>query len=184
MVRHVLDRVCDVADEVLVSIASGATERYSVAVGQKVTIVEDEKPGMGPLEGLRLAFQRAKGEYVLVAPCDTPFVNAEVLSLLARRAIGRGAAVPVVRGYLEPLLAAYRRSDASMAFEKELVVGRGKMGNAVAHLDVNQVPENDILPIDPLLRSFWNINSSEDLARAEEVLRDMMITGRTTSSSQ
>jgi molybdopterin-guanine dinucleotide biosynthesis protein A len=172
MICHVLDTVCEVADEVFVSVSKGAGSRYVEVVGTLATIVEDEETGRGPLEGLRRVFRQARGEYVLVTPCDTPFISADVLRLLAQKAAGRDAAVPVVRGYVEPLLAAYRKHETVAIFDEELTQGNGKMGNVVARMDVNLVPESDIVPIDPLLRSFWNINSREELARAEKMLRE------------
>lgn len=173
MVTSVADAVSRVADEVFIAVGMGRRETYSRICSQKVCLVEDSVQGRGPLEGLMNSFIRAKGEYVVVAPCDTPFLRSEVLEMLRARATGSDGAVPVVRGYIEPLVAVYGRNAALRSFQEELTEGRGKVGDAVARLALNLVHERELKALDPELLSFWNVNTEDDLVKAKRMMSKM-----------
>lgn len=170
MVVSVFDAVSRVADEVFIAVGSGRGHMYSGMLGRKARILEDSTAGRGPLEGLANAFNLARGEYVVVAPCDAPFLRSEVLEALRARALGSEGAVPVVRGYLEPLVAVYRREAALRAFQSELAEGRGKVGDALSRMTLNLVEERELRMLDADLLSFWNINSPDDLLRAKRLM--------------
>ena len=59
-----------------------------------VLIVEDERTGEGPLQGLITSLERARGERVMVSPCDTPLLRADICRLLIDSSEGRDGAVP------------------------------------------------------------------------------------------
>jgi molybdopterin-guanine dinucleotide biosynthesis protein A len=98
-------------------------------------------------------------------------LRTEVLELLARRADGRDGAVPVVGGFLEPLVAVYRREAGLRRFAHELETGVGKVSNALGHMDICRVEETELREVDDQLLSFWNVNSKEDLRKAEDMIR-------------
>lgn len=176
MVASVADAVSRVADEVFLAVGMGRREAYSSFCDQRLRLVEDSASGRGPLEGLMNAFILAKGDYVVVSPCDTPFLRSEVLEMLRARATGSEGAVPVVRGHVEPLVAVYRKNAALRSFQEELAEGRGKVGDAVARLILNFVDERELKALDPDLLSFWNVNTEEDLVRARRMMSRMDIT--------
>lgn len=167
MFMHAVEAVSRVAEDVLLAVGMGCMRRYSDLVGPRVRVVEDTARGRGPLEGLTNAFDLAKGAYIAVVPCDAPLVRPELLQLLASKAVGADGAVPVVRGYVEPLVAVYEREAGIRSFREELAKGIGKASNAVANMDVVRVQEDELAKVDPELLSFWNINSQEDLSRVE-----------------
>lgn len=170
MLLWVLDALSGAADDLTVSVGRSRGADYLNILGQGVRIVEDRTPGRGPLEGLCCALEDARHEYVAIAPCDVPFLRPEILGLLARMASGKDGAVPVVGGYLEPLVAVYSRSTALRAFSEELTSGRGKVANALKHMDLEKVEETALRTVDPQLLSFWNINSKKNLMAAEAML--------------
>jgi molybdopterin-guanine dinucleotide biosynthesis protein A len=94
-------------------------------------------------------------------------LKASVCQLTASSAKGRGGAVPVVRGYQEPLHAVYKRTSALDAFETALSMGKRRPTDAYRGLDLVCVPEGVLKELDPRLDSFWNLNTPEDLAQAE-----------------
>ncbi len=130
-------------------------------------MAEDERGDIGPIEGLITALGAAREDYVIVAPCDTPFLRADLCEAIASFAKGRDGAVPVVRSYLEPLHSAYRRRRCLAAFEEALEEGERKLGDIYRRLDMLRIDEEELRVLDPHLESFWNINTPEDLALAE-----------------
>ncbi len=69
----------DVADEVIISVSKGReSSPLETFFGGNVKIVRDEKPDLGPLSGMLSSFKKAKGEYVILTPCDSPLIKSEL----------------------------------------------------------------------------------------------------------
>ncbi len=170
LVAHVAAVLDEVADEVVVAVARGMGEAYRTALGPGMLIAEDELEGAGPIQGLITALGAARGEYVLVSPCDTPFLRADVCRAMAAKAKGRDGAVPVVAGKFEPLHGVYRRGRALEAFIATAAEGKRKPIQAYDRLDIDRVDAPALRALDPELESFWNLNTPEDLASAERRL--------------
>jgi molybdopterin-guanine dinucleotide biosynthesis protein A len=171
LVRHVADVLTSVADEVLVSVGRGRRDMYADTLGSGFVVVEDRAEGMGPLEGLTQGLNVAKSEYLLVSPCDTPFLKREMCLAIAAAAKGRDGAVPRTGAkHIEPLHGAYRRATCARAFERALASGKRAPTQAYADLDITYIEEGTLRAIDAELLSFWNINSPADLERAKAQL--------------
>jgi molybdopterin-guanine dinucleotide biosynthesis protein A len=119
-----------------------------------------------PLRGLVTALERANGAPVLALGCDLPFVTAELLGWLARQH-GR-AAVPRVGGRLQPLLARYDPC-ALEPFAAALPSER-PLQEVVATLGPRTVDEAQLRRFGPPARLAFNVNTPDDLARAERLL--------------
>ena len=171
MLLHVIRALSGVTDDIVVAVGRDCGPTYERSLGPGVRTVEDRVSGRGPLEGLSNAFREVEQAYVAVVPCDVPLLRTEILELLARRAAGRDGAVPVVGGFLEPLVAVYRREAGLRRFAAELETGVGKVSNALEHMDICRVEEEELREVDGRLLSFWNVNSKEDLEKAEETIR-------------
>lgn len=159
------------ADEVVVAVAPGMADTYRGVLGEAVRVVEDEDTSVGPLAGLITALRAAKGDYVMASPCDTPFLRLDVCQAIVLFAKGRDGAVPIVNGYLEPMHSAYRRRHCLAAFEEAVDEGTHKLSEVYGLLKMVHVQEEDLRALDPHLESFWNVNSAEDLEKAERRLR-------------
>ena len=171
LVAHVVGILADITDEVVVAVAKGKEPSYREVLGADITITEDERGDIGPLEGLVRALQRAKGEYALVSPCDTPFLSAPVCREVSARAVRRDGAVPRVGRFLEPLHAVYRKDVCLEVFRAAVDRGSYKLADALVELDLEFVDEERLRELDPHLDGFWNLNSPEDLEMAEQRLR-------------
>ena len=74
-------------------------------------MVEDEREGRGPLQGLLAGLEAAAGEEIaFVAATDAPFLHPRFVAAVCAAAAAPGvdAAVPHLGGHRQPLLAAYR----------------------------------------------------------------------------
>jgi molybdopterin-guanine dinucleotide biosynthesis protein A len=120
-----------------------------------------------PLTGLLTALRASAGRGVIAIACDMPLVPAKLLRRLAE--IDAPVAVCEVGGRLEPLLGRYA-PEASAALADALAAGAA-MREAVAALDPYVVDEREIARFGDPARIVFNINSPEDLAAAERLLR-------------
>jgi molybdopterin-guanine dinucleotide biosynthesis protein A len=107
-----------------------------------------------------------------VVAVDMPFVAPALLARLIEIALAedRDAVVPVVGGRAQPLCAVYAARVASVA--EDLLRGpRRAMHDLLEALGprVAYVSEDVLRADDPDLRSFFNINTLDDLTRAREI---------------
>jgi molybdopterin-guanine dinucleotide biosynthesis protein A len=173
LVCHVAERLSSVAGEILVVIGyHEARAGYEAVLPSSVKIMNDSQEGKTPLIGIATGLQAAKSEYAFICACDVPFVNQEVVELLYHRASGADAAIPKWnQGHIEPLEAVYRTPSTLVAtretlslFGSPLKVMIDKLGK-VAYVSV----EDEVGILDSDLRTFLNVNTREDMDRAEEL---------------
>jgi molybdopterin-guanine dinucleotide biosynthesis protein A len=67
---------------------------------------------------------------------------------------------------VEPLHGAYRRTCLS-AIETAIGAGRRRIISFFPHVRVRYVAPEDVMPFDPELRSFRNINTPEEWEKAQ-----------------
>jgi molybdopterin-guanine dinucleotide biosynthesis protein A len=164
LVARVVDRVSTVADEVIVSCRPAQVEPFERVLPSAVVdgYVEDRFSDVGPLAGIGAGLDATSGEYVAVVACDMPLVEPSVLETLFDRAAGVDAAVPKQEdGHLQPVQAVYRAKPMQDAVDRALPDG----GNIRSVLDALEVVTVSAAGFPE--RSFYNVNTREDLADAE-----------------
>ncbi|MCK9901818.1 molybdenum cofactor guanylyltransferase [Frankia sp. Cpl3] len=139
-------------------------------------VVDDPREGRGPVQGIAvgLAVLRDHAEVAFVASTDLPFLHpAFVIAVL--RALGRpdgpDVALPVARGYRQPLAAGYRTSLGEVATR---LVEQDRLrpaflfeACAVTRLDDAALTADPVLAaLDPDLDSVLNVNTPADYAAA------------------
>ncbi|MBC7844196.1 MAG: molybdenum cofactor guanylyltransferase [Gemmatimonadaceae bacterium] len=131
-------------------------------------VVRDAEAGRGALGALETALLAGDGANVVVCAWDMPFMTADVLEQLAQAVeAGANACVPVrADASSEPLCAAYAPSCAAVA---STLLARGErsaqalwreVGGASWDIDTMLTPER-------AARTFFNVNTPDDLRRAE-----------------
>ena len=174
LIRYVLDTINNLVDEKLVVVSSNTqAENYSRAAGPKAHILIDKGYGQTPLLGAATGFEAARGEYSILLPCDTPFVSKEVLTLLFDLRENRSAVIPRWPNcYVEPLQAVYNTDLSLEATKIALEENESNMKTVAERLRrVRYVSTLVLQQIDPELTTFFNINTSLDLRKAEAILR-------------
>jgi len=119
-----------------------------------------------PLTGVLAALGASAGRGVVAIACDMPFVPAKLLAWLAQ--LEAPVAVCEFGGKLEPLLGRYS-PEVAEALGAKLAAGAA-MRDAVADLDPHVISERSVARFGNPERIFFNINSPEDLERAEQLL--------------
>ena len=140
-------------------------------------VVDDPRDGKGPVQGIAagLAALRAQAETVFITSTDLPFLHPAFVSrvLAVLEAPGQDVALPVARGYQQPLAAAYRTSLAELA---ERLVKDDRLRPAflfqecaVTRLDDAALLADPVLAArDPDLDSVLNINTPDEYQAARQ----------------
>jgi len=174
LVLHVIDRVSSVADEKVVAVGSNTTrDKLSSLSTLKTRVVVDKYEGQSPLVGALTGFESVDAEYSLLLPCDTPFVSAEIVALLFDLCLNKSAVIPRwPNGYIEPLQAVYNTKSAKEAAKKALNEGKRNLLSMINHLHgIRYVSTLVLQQLDAKLLTFFNINTMQNLKKAESTLR-------------
>lgn len=134
--------------------------------------IRDAIADAGPLAGVQAALAHVNGP-ILVVAWDMPFVTAELLRAIrsAGESCGGDALLPVgPGGRPEPLCAWYSPAALPAA---ETLLARGERRMAALHdvLRTRLLDERTIASLGDAAHLFANVNTREELARAEEALR-------------
>lgn len=131
----------------------------------------DVIPGVGALGGILTAVRTA-GAPVVVVAWDMPFVPASLIADLARHLSHADAVIPESEGPrgLEPLCAGY---GAAVVPAIERALARNDRRAVAFHDDmtIHRIPLSEVARHGPPSRIFFNVNTPEDLQRAEEMWR-------------
>jgi molybdopterin-guanine dinucleotide biosynthesis protein A len=176
LITHVVNATKGIVDETIVVVSSERqAENFAKVLDSDVNIVVDMDDVQTPLIGASTGFREAQGEYSLLLPCDTPLVSTKILLLLFELSMNRNAVIPRwPNGYIEPLQAVYRTKRALEAAKGALSERKLDIRSMVDRLgSVRYVSTLVLQQIDPKLRTFFNVNTSLDLKKAESTLKSM-----------
>ena len=142
--------------EVLIS--SNNPELY---VKYDVPVIQDESLDQGPLEGLFQGLKAATYDEVFFVACDMPFLEADLIRLLAKWVPKYDIVVPRLRSGTHPLHAFYHRRCLP-EIQKKLEAGCLKVSDFCKACSVRYVEETDLQAFDNLSKVFCNVNTPED----------------------
>ena len=157
-------------------IVGDMTGREDVRLPDGARWVADAEQGRGPLGGLQTGLDAASHDLTFAASCDMPLLNSWLVTILLRimeeDAVGLyGAVVPRVNQVPQTLHAVYRKSCAHDAERLLREQERPGIQSLLRRLRVWYVEQARLATFDPDLRSMMNVNTQEDLERAESLLR-------------
>jgi len=164
LIERLLQRVSGLGEEILITTNRPQDYQY---LGLRMA--SDPEPGAGALHGLRTALEAARGQTVLVLACDMPFVSRPLLEHMLQLAEAADLVVPRRGGEYEPLHAVYSKGCLP-ALEAALQRGQRRMISFFPSLDLHTVEQEEIDRLDPEGLSFFNVNTPEDLRKAERIL--------------
>ena len=134
-----------------------------------VRVVRDPEPHAGVLPALLAALSEARQSLCVLVACDMPFLEPTLLRRLLELATEQDVVIPEIGGQLQPMHAVYRRQPCRDAIAAALARGDRRMISFLDGLRVRRVAEAEARLLDPELRSFFNINTAEDLAEARRL---------------
>lgn len=156
LVAHVLERLSPQVISIVIN-ANQNVERYA-AFGAPV--VSDAIGGFaGPLAGLHAGLRALATPYAVTAPCDSPFLPADLVARLAGALTGRNVQLAVAKTFDQPHpVFALTRRDVLPHLTAFLEGGGRKIDAWYATLAVVEVAFDDEA------EGFRNINTAEELA--------------------
>jgi len=168
LIQRVIDRVDPLADELLVT-----TNRPEAYQFLGLPLAQDVVPGRGPLGGLYTALSAASHPLVAVVACDMPFASPRLLEAEADLLLASGsdAVIPQTEGGTEPFHAVYRREACLPAIQAAIAADRWRVDAWFPQVKLRLMSPEEFLPYDPGMTAFWNVNTPEELAQAEELAR-------------
>ncbi len=163
--RRIIDRTKDlfleVFDEVL--LVTNSPLEY---VDLNLRMVADLIPERGSLGGIYTGLFHSSHAHAFAAACDMPFLNRSLIRRLIQLAPKFDIVIPKTKDGLQPLHAVY--SQNCLPFMEELLRRNNlKIIDFFHRVDVREVPTEEILPFDPDLKAFLNINTPGDLRDLE-----------------
>ena len=138
----------------------------------------DGHPGAGPVAGIETALRWAEEEGrpgALVAACDMPFLDPRVLRLFvdcSRRSSPDAVAVRMDDGRSPPLCA-YLSVRCLPAMERVLAGDDRSVRALLSSVVTTWLPAEEIARFRDPETMFFNVNTPDDLRRAERIAREL-----------
>jgi molybdopterin-guanine dinucleotide biosynthesis protein A len=178
---RILDRLFAVYTELFKEIII-VTNRPQEFLDWDALIVTDVFPVRSSLTGIHAGLFYARHPFAFFCACDTPFLKKEVVeTVLDNLEPEVDLVIPQTAFGFEPLCAAYSQRCLKAA-EEHIRQNKFKIQLALSEKRVKAIPEDILRKKDPEFHSFFNINSPEDLARAEQLASGVMKTEATWTS--
>lgn len=166
LIERVIERSADLGQTETILITNKPTDFAHLSL----PMYHDLLPGKGSLGGIYTALVQAQSPDVLALACDMPFVNTELLRyMLDQIRADIDIVVPRVDGYPQGLHAIYKKICIEPIAE-QLAADRLKIIRFYDRMRVRYLDETDYAAFDPQGRSFANINTPEELAKAKRLL--------------
>ena len=170
LIRRVIRRMSQVASNIIV-VANDHERVAELDLPDRVTPVIDEYPGKGSLGGIYTGLRAAPTEWAVFCACDMPFPSPSLYRALLSNRDSNDAVVPVVDGRPEPIHAAYSRACLE-PIRAKIAADRLKISGFFDDVSVHYFTEDRVRQIDPDLLSFFNINTQQDLEKANQIAQN------------
>ena len=132
-------------------------------------IVADLFPIRSSLTGIHAGLFYSTNPYVFISACDTPFLKREMVETVIGKIEDQiDIVMPETSAGFEPLCAAYSKRCLEAA-QNHLERKKLKITKTFRKSRIKTISEKALRKIDPELLSFFNINTPEDLKRAEKM---------------
>ncbi len=168
LIQRVVERLSPIADELIVTTNHSDGYRFL-----NLRLIPDLKPGRGALGGLYTAIASAAHPLVAVVACDMPFASPTLIEAMSRLLVEKETDVVIAKsdeGY-EPIHAVYRRETCLPAIEASIDANQWKVITWFPQVKVHTLTLEDIREYDPTGLAFWNVNTPEEFAEAEQIAR-------------
>lgn len=148
-------------------VAVAAREQSLPELPPDVKITHDEREQRGPLEGLRAGLKALPDsiDAAYITSCDVPLLEPAFVTRMVELLADYDIAVMEIDGFPHPLSAVYRR-DVLPHVQALLEHDRLRPVFLFDTVRTRRVRPEEMLSVDPLLRTLRNLNTREDYLAA------------------
>lgn len=170
LLQRTVDRLSQLDEEIILVLAQGqADPQLRSPRGARVETARDLYHNKGPLVGIYSGLKVSSQDYGIAVACDMPFLNIELLRYMASLIPGFEIVIPRIGHMVEPLHAVYSK-NCLQSMEGMMKEGNLKLDILLKRVRVRYLEETEIDLFDPERLSFFNINTPDDLVRAEQIM--------------
>ncbi len=168
LLNRTIKQLSQLTDEVILVLAQNQ-KNPTFESFPNVKVTTDLHSGRGPLIGIYSGMKISNDDYCIAVACDMPFLNTELLRYMMNIAPKFDAVIPRTGNEVEPLHAIYSK-NCLKTIENMIENDDLKIRNLLEQVKVRYVEENEIKPFDPEYLSWFNINTPDDLRKAEIIM--------------
>ena len=165
LIEYILSQIQGIGEETI--IISKKPESYNY-LGYKV--FSEILNGVGALGGIYTAIHYASQPKCLLLACDMPFISIPLLNYMLSVDQNADIIIPRLKNksFSEPFRALYSK-NCLPSIKEAIERGNKRVISFFEQVNTKYVEYDEIIRIDPKLRSFTNINTPEDLLEAEKI---------------
>ena len=167
--KRILDNIYNIFNELFEEIILVTNEpaRY---LEWDFKIVADLFPVRSSLTGIHAGLFFTTAPFAFIAACDTPFLKKGLVeTIISGIEPGIDVVVPETSAGLEPLCAVYSRTCLN-SVEHHILKQQFKIRRLFNKLKIKIISEKNLIKKDAALLSFYNINTPDELAKAEAII--------------
>lgn len=131
----------------------------------------DQGKDRGAIMGIVTALERVDTPWIFVIACDMPFVSDKIVLAMAGKRAGKDAIIPHIDGTLQPLIAFYSETCLPL-IQSQIERGERSLKTLISMVDATIISEDECREYDPKLLSFVDLDTREDVVRAEAMLAE------------
>jgi molybdopterin-guanine dinucleotide biosynthesis protein A len=156
MIRHVIDHIDPICDQILISANDNVYEDFGYPV------YKDEINEIGPAGGIVSSLKHSKNEKNIIISCDLPFASTQFIRTLLDLSGDHKITLPMSGPHYQPLCAVYSKEVYSVFME---CINKGiySLKSIINEFRIRVIRQEDIEGFD-LSRELRNINSQNDLS--------------------
>jgi molybdopterin-guanine dinucleotide biosynthesis protein A len=164
---RLIDRVTGVMSSIFhhLMLSTNTPQEYAYL---QLPMFEDVIKGLGPIGGILTGLESISDEAGFFVACDMPFLNRELVRYMVGAREDFDAVVPRVGWKIEALHALYTKRCIP-AIRELIDSGERQTIKFFQKVRIKFIEEEEIRTFDPELRSFFNINSLEELHNIRKV---------------
>lgn len=171
--KTIIDRVFERLEPISSQIVVVTSwEQFDIQLNLNADIVADIYPEMGPLGGIYTGLTASTSDVNILAACDMPFLNTELIKHMVELLADYDAVVPrLANKMIEPLHAVYSKNCLSR-IDARLSAKKLSIHAFLDEMNVRYLEEEESRRIDPEHISFFNINYQTDLDKAVKMAEE------------
>ncbi len=167
--ERLLQRVVRIVGEAAAPVVvAAATVQDLPPLPPGVSVLRDDVPGRGPVQGLAAGLNALEGRVTLAfaTAVDAPLLVPGWVGRLADLIGDADMAIPRTGALLHPLSALYRPATVRPAIDRMIAEGRFRASEIVDMVRAREVRADELRDVDPDLGTLANLNTPEEYRAA------------------